>query len=208
MAIKLLEIRKPHEGEVEDSYSEVLIGVDSSSSKWIIKEGTEDLFAYAIAKKYFSNIVPETRRLDIDGVQFSCQKFVDAPTANRVGDSLLSRVRNYTTIFDIVDLICLDIVLKNSDRHSNNWLLSNSGHIYAIDNSLGSDYISLTLALRPAWRTLLVDDPDYSFMFFNALSIKLSLYISMTGQMDLYPYVTAIQSLYDELSSRYRRVGI
>lgn len=97
------------------------------------------------------------------------------------------------SIPNLAGMICLDLVIRNSDRHSNNWIISNNGKIYAIDNSIGEHTITIKEALRPAFRCLMVNDKKYS----NILADRILKYLKIfKGKNKEYSYIEeAIQDV-------------
>lgn len=104
-------------------------------------------------------IVPETRYVR----GYSAQRYiVNAPSASDLGWKLWHEVRRPQGLRDVAAIVVLDLLCGNEDRHGDNWLFKD-GRFIAIDTMRTRDRMSLRLALRPAFRSLLIDDQQYSF---------------------------------------------
>lgn len=164
--------RDPFNDEVKEGNSKIRIA-SFSGVKWIIKEGIDEYISFSLSERYFGKVVPFTFILE-GKVPHTAQLFIEGKVANDFGYELFEISKK--SISNLAGMICLDLVIRNSDRHSNNWLISNSGNIYAIDNSIGEHKISMKEALRPAFRCLLINDKKYSKILANNILNYLRLF--------------------------------
>lgn len=160
--VTFVDVRPPFVGELMPGRSEVRIGVELDGSRWILRDGRDEILAFGLSEVYFGGVVPKT--IMIDGANATAQRVVAGRTADQCGEDLYMEVRSrMRRIRDLAGIVCLDLVMQNRDRHGNNWLLTDEGGLAAVDNEQGTQGpISLRQALRPAWRCLMVDDPDFT----------------------------------------------
>lgn len=176
-----VSVREPNAGEVRPGLSGIRIATDVLGNRWVLRDGHDEVAAYAVAAAVFDGIVPLTVQYD---EHRSAQMFVDGRTADELGPDLYMAVRSSErAILDIANMVVMDYVVGNSDRHSNNWLVTADGRVAAIDNTVGAERITLRQALRPAYRALLVDDPDYTPTVIEGIMQALSRFVQITEDM-------------------------
>lgn len=158
--VAFVEIRVPLPGELAPGRSELKIAVDSSGQRWIVRRGPDEAFAYVLSERYFGGVVPETVIVRQYG---TAQRVINGRTAQEIGDSLLQAVRaSRQALSGLAGMACLDLVMRNKDRHPNNWGLSHDGRVWAFDNEVTGEPLRLRQCLRPVYRCVLADDPDFT----------------------------------------------
>lgn len=110
-------------------------------------------------------------------VPHTAQIYIEGNVANDLGYELFDISKK--SIKQLAGMICLDLILKNTDRHSNNWIVSKDEKIYAIDTSIGNEDITIKEALRPAFRCLLINDYKYSNILANEILIYLNNFLKI-----------------------------
>lgn len=161
-----------------ESQNDAKVFIDDDGETWIVKSGsgTEgiEVVVFEVARDMFGGIVPETRLINIGGKRVSAQKYVEGTVANDMGPDLFRVVRSEEAIRDLGNMILMDYLLENADRHSNNWIVSGS-RVVAIDNGNAfSGPILFQNALRVAQRCLLVDDCKWTPVLIDSISDTLS----------------------------------
>lgn len=142
------------------------IGIQENGARWIIKFSTseeyDEVVAYQLAQKFFEGIVPETHLIQLGGRLASAQRMVSGKSAHdlEADGSLYWRVRQTDTLRDLGNMVVMDFLVGNPDRHGNNWFVMENGRIAAIDNGFAAEEINIpfTKALKPAYKCLMVDD--------------------------------------------------
>lgn len=145
---------------------ETRIGIERNGARWIIKYSTgeqyDEVIAYQLAQRFFDGIVPETHLIMLEGRLASAQRMVTGKSAHdlEADGSLYRRVRQSDTLRDLGNMIVMDFLIGNPDRHGNNWFVMENGRIAAIDNGFAAEEINMPIqrALRPAYKSLMVDD--------------------------------------------------
>jgi len=124
-------------------------------SEWFYKVGVgeerDELFAYELAALLFGGVVPEVRLADLGKGIGSIMRKVDGVQAKRV-DGLHGYFHgNPNLLADMANMVVLDFLTGNTDRHEGNWFLTNDGRVKAIDNGfVGYDpNIDFRQCLRP-----------------------------------------------------------
>ena len=155
--------------------------------RWRIRETDPDTVArelavFDLASRFFDECVPLTYPIfGADGHDARPCGFarfdVIGATAHELGDDLLRTVRTDRSIKGIADMVLLDLVTQNADRHGNNWLVGQHGAIWAIDNELamGNTHPGRRWALRPAYRACLLDDMAWTRRFGDHLVRRIDM---------------------------------
>jgi len=124
-------------------------------SEWFYKVGVgeerDELFAYELAAYLFGEVVPEVRLADLGKGIGSIMRKVDGVQAKRV-DGLHGYFHgNPNLLSDLANMVVMDFLTGNTDRHEGNWFMTNDGRIKAIDNGfVGYDpEIDFKRCLRP-----------------------------------------------------------
>jgi len=135
-------------------------------SEWFYKVGVgeerDELFAYELAAMLFNEVVPEVRLADLGRGIGSIMRRVDGVQATRV-DGLHGYMHsNPAVLDDLANMVVLDFLTGNTDRHEGNWFLTHDVRIKAIDNGfVGRDpRIDFRRCLRPAKACGVYHDPD------------------------------------------------
>lgn len=123
--------------------------------------------AYKLSERWFGGVVPETVGVEWGGALGSAQRIVGGTTAHRT-ENLHDAVRTRDGITDMANMVALDWMLGNPDRHGDNWMVS-GGRIAAIDNEAHFKDPDYRVVLAPVYRTLLHDDNDWTPMLLNAM---------------------------------------
>jgi len=87
---------------------------------------------------------------------------VDGVQAHRV-DGLHAWMHTSEAILnDLANMVILDFLIGNTDRHEGNWFVTNAGRIMAIDNGFaGKDpLVPMKRCLRPVKASGVYHDPD------------------------------------------------
>jgi hypothetical protein len=128
-----------------------------------VREERDELFAYELAQMMFGGIVPEVRLVDLGkGVGSMMRRVENGVQAANVdgihgwahgGDAFLH---------DMANMVILDFLAGNTDRHEGNWFVVADGHIRAIDNGFTGKMpaIPMLRCLRPAKFAGIYRDPD------------------------------------------------
>ncbi len=141
-----------------------------------------ELAVYDLALRYFDGVVP----LTVATATGTARLHVAGRTAHELGDDLLAAVRTDRGVRGIADMVLLDLLTRNADRHGNNWVVGTQGAIWAIDNELAfSDVRGGDWALRPAYRACLLDDPEWAPLFAGYLTRRLDVLASTRGSADV-----------------------
>jgi len=124
-------------------------------SEWFYKVGVgeerDELFAYELAALLFGNVVPEVRLADLGKGIGSIMRRVDGVQAKRVDGIHGYFHGNPALLDDMANMVIMDFLTGNTDRHEGNWFLQHDGRIKAIDNGfVGYDpEIDFRRCLRP-----------------------------------------------------------
>lgn len=166
--IEFREIRTLQEEGIEGGIwvDQTRIGISPSGERWIIKfttgEESDEVVVYHLAQAFFDGIVPETHLISLEGKVASAQRMVSGKSAHDLEAEgiLLEEVRNSKAMRDLANMVLLDYIIGNPDRHGNNWFIMENGHIAAIDNGFAAEEIDMPIqrALRPVYKSLLTDD--------------------------------------------------
>ena len=171
---RIVDIREPLPGELNEGLSNVHVGIDEFGDRWIIREGLEELYAYIYANSSFCEIIPETIQLDDT---HTAQRLVSMTTAQDMGDELMDESLLNNSVEAMAAMVCLDLYTGNTDRHGNNWGFTPEGKLVAIDNAWGWDPpITLKQALKPAYRCGLLRNKEYAISVANNVGYFLHLY--------------------------------
>lgn len=174
--VDFVEIRDPKPGELAPGRSELKVATDSQGSRWVVRRGPGEAFAFALSERYFGKVVPRTVMIRQYG---TAQELVsDSVTAHGADWSLVQLVRPMETFLNgLAGMACLDFVIRNRDRHANNWGLSADGRVWAFDNEASGEGLTLRQCLRPVYRCVLADDPDLSPALIDTMEHMLSMFI-------------------------------
>lgn len=197
--IRLVSTRDPEPGELSLGRSFLQIGIDYRGERWVLKSVEDDavgVVAYGLARLHFGGVVPLTGRVG----PWVAQKYVTGKTPEQLGSSLYSLIRrNEGFIIDLGHMISLDYVLGNGDRHGNNWLVvEGAGRVVAIDNEITAENMTLKRALRPAFRSGLVTDPDLTPLLISTIESDLRAFGDLENRHSLVK-----PALYDLQRWRY-----
>lgn len=159
--IGFVEIRDPFPGELAPGRSESLrVAIDSEGGRWILRRGPDEAFAYSLAQRYFGGVVPMTVMVRRYG---TAQRMIDGMTAQEAGGAAIGAVRaSWEALRRLAGMACLDLVMGNKDRHANNWGIGSDGLVWAWDNEVGGEPLKLRQCMRPIYRCVLADDPDFT----------------------------------------------
>ena len=166
--IEFVKVRSLEEEGIEGGIwsDRTYIGIEANGARWIIKQNTseeyDEVIAYQLAQRFFEGIVPETHMILLEGGLASAQRMVTGKSAHdlEIDRTLYRKVRQSDTLRDLGNMIVMDFLIGNPDRHGNNWFVMENGRIAAIDNGFAAEEINMPIqrALRPAYKSLLVDD--------------------------------------------------
>ena len=166
--LQLKEIHTLHEEGIKGGIwaDETRVGTAIDNSRWIIKYGTseqsDEVVAYQLAQKFFDGVVPETHLIELEGLLASAQRMVTGKSAHdlEAEGTLYAAVRQPLVIPDLANMVIMDFMIGNPDRHGNNWFVMNNGRIAAIDNGFAANELDMpiTRALRPVYKCLMDDD--------------------------------------------------
>lgn len=154
------------------------VGVTANGERWIVKvstdEESDEVVSYKIAEAFFNGIVPDTRLIILEtGQKASAQRMVSGASAHDIEalGKLPTMVRNPKALLDMANMVALDFMIGNPDRHGNNWFIMNNGRIAAIDNGFAAEELDMPInrALRPVYKSLLIDDCKYSPMLLEIM---------------------------------------
>lgn len=158
--VAFVEVRAPFPGELAPGRSDLRIAIDHSGARWILRRGPDEAFAYTLSERYFGGVVPPTVLMRRYG---TAQLMVEGQTAQGLGGRLLRLARmSRGTLTGLAGMACLDLVMRNRDRHANNWAVSPDGKVWAFDNEVSGEPLRLRQCLRPVYRCVLADDPDFT----------------------------------------------
>jgi hypothetical protein len=158
--VAFVEVRPPLPGEMAPGRSGHLVAVDAGGGRWVLRRGPDEAFAYALSERYFGGVVPRTV---VVGRHGTAQEMVDGTTAHLAGERLLRSVRaTGRALRGLAAMACLDLVMRNRDRHANNWGLGRDGGVWAFDNEVTGAPMTMRQAMRPIYRCVLADDPDFA----------------------------------------------
>lgn len=173
--ISFVDIRDPEIGELAPGKSSHKIGIDSHGERWVIRRGPDEAFAYVLSERYFGKVVPHTVLVKRYGT--AQRLFSNVIIAQQADWAQVQKLRlSPTFLTGLAGMACLDVVIKNRDRHANNWGFSDDGRVYAFDNEVSSDALTLRQCLRPVYRCVLADDPDLSPMIVNTMSHMFAIF--------------------------------
>lgn len=174
--VAFLEVRDPLPGELAPGRRESLkVAIDEDGRRWVFRRGPDEAFAYALSQKYFGGVVPRTVMLRGYG---TAQALVDGTSAQDAGGGLLDAVRSSReALAGLAGMACLDLVLRNKDRHANNWGIGRDGRVWAWDNEMTGEPVRLRQCMRPIYRCVLADDPDFSPFLADEVARMLDLFL-------------------------------
>lgn len=174
--VGFVEIRDPLPGELAPGRNDTLrVAVDTDGRRWILRRGPDEAFAYALSQRYFAGVVPTTVMVRRYG---TAQEMIDGRTALDAGQSLLDAVRSSReALAGLAGMACLDLVMGNKDRHSNNWGLSRDGRVWAWDNEVTGEPVRLRQCMRPIYRCVLADDPDFTPAVIDEMERMLEVFL-------------------------------
>lgn len=173
--VGFVEFRDPLPGELAPGRNMVQVAVDADGRRWIVRRGPDEAFAYTLSQRYFGGVVPRTVILRGYG---TAQEFVEAPTAQDAGQDLLDVVRSSReSLKGLAAMACLDFVMRNRDRHANNWGVSRDGRVWAWDNEMTGAPTRLRQCMRPIYRCVLADDPDFAPVVIGEMEDMLEVFL-------------------------------
>lgn len=166
--VDFVEIKTLDEEGIEGGIwsDQTRIGIQANGSRWLLKlntdEESDEVVVYQLAQRFFDGIVPETHMVDLNGKLCSAQRMVTGKTAHELEEegTIYEIVRDSGIIQDLGNMIVMDFMIGNPDRHGNNWIVMDNGRIAAIDNGFAAQELDMPInrALRPAWKCLMADD--------------------------------------------------
>ncbi len=135
-------------------------------SEWFykvgVKEERDELFAYELSQLLFGSVVPEVRLVDLGKGIGSMMRRVNGVAAGHV-DGIHGYFHGGSDLLrDLANIVVLDFLVGNTDRHEGNWFVTHDGRLAAIDNGFVGyqPAIPMQRCLRPAKFAGVYKDPE------------------------------------------------
>jgi hypothetical protein len=169
-------------------------------------DGNSEVAAYRLSEALGFHVVPETVYAQYEGEDGTSQLFIE--------DADLGAWRSVREIPDETkeQIIALDIIMYNADRHNGNWVFDTDDRVWAIDHGHAQWQIFRDSNMAPMWRSQLFGpgrQATGTFQFSEALMEKLrnvtldDFYAAFDGvdqsrNVDMYAAVDNLQYILEQ----------